>query len=571
MAGFRTYLSKAYFWNYSGKGKPLFAGLIMVAALFTTVQGQISPGDLHRAHAFLEGVDNCVKCHSPKGDQLSDKCLVCHNAIADQRKIGKGLHAGKENAECFLCHVEHQGRDFDLIYFRGGQSAFDHGQTGFRLDGKHTGLECRQCHTPQFIQDPVIREAKNLSLERTFLGLDSSCIDCHFDEHREQLSDNCQFCHNTSAWRPAAGFDHADAAFTLQGKHLTVQCAKCHAAETDVQSSDDAEFNRYKPIAFAQCSNCHADVHKGRLGHDCESCHTLDGWKNVKTTQFNHDQTRFPLRGKHITVTCKQCHGQRSTTEPLKFAACMDCHSDFHKGAFADRTGHGACEECHTVEGFRPSNFLFDQHAATDFPLQGAHLAVPCQSCHFVSTSTGNDQYKFVFTSLSCLVCHKDPHREQVDKFVSVDGCQYCHSEQSWRAIKFNHDSTDFPLDGKHAAVPCRGCHAGKDRFDVASIVFTPLQQNCRFCHSDPHHGQFTQSDNSGDCAACHNSLSWKNLDFDHDIDTRFALEGAHRRIACNKCHKVESDETGSFTRYHPLDIRCESCHGTKPVKQESG
>lgn len=571
MAGFRTYMSKGHFWNYSGKGKPLFAGLIMVVTLFTTVPAQISPGDLHRAHAFLEGVDNCVKCHSPKGDQLSDKCLVCHNAIADQRKTGKGLHAREEYAECFLCHVEHQGRDFDLIYFRGGQSAFDHNQTGFRLDGKHSGLDCRQCHTPKLIQDPIIREAKSLSLDRTLLGLDSSCINCHFDEHRGQLSDNCQFCHNTTAWRPAVGFDHAGAAFALEGKHQTVTCAKCHVVVKDQQKGVDPEFHRFKPVAFAQCTDCHADAHKGRLGTDCTSCHTPAGWKSVRIAEFNHDRTHYPLRGKHASVTCEKCHGQRPTTEPLKFAACMDCHDDFHKSAFTSRESRGVCEECHTVEGFKPAHFLIEQHAATDFPLQGAHLGVPCQNCHLDSTSVGSDQYKFVFPSLACLVCHKDPHRGQVDKFVSVDGCQCCHFEQSWRAIKFNHDSTAFPLDGKHAAVACRDCHSKKGEFDVSSIVFAPLEKDCRACHIDLHRGQFAQTEDKTDCVSCHNPSAWKDLDFNHDSDARFALEGAHRRIACDRCHKSESDEVGSFTRYRPIDIRCDSCHGTKPVKQESG
>ncbi len=570
MAGFRCTAAIVPV-RWCAYGGNILIGIMMMFIWSTSAWGQISPGELHESHAFLEGVENCIKCHSPQGDQLSDKCLVCHTSIADQKKTGKGLHARQDYSDCYLCHVEHHGRDFELIYFKGGQKAFDHSQTGFKLDGKHAALDCRNCHLPRFITDQRIRNAKNLSLENTLLGLSSECSSCHFDEHRGQLPDNCTECHTTVSWKPATGFDHAKAAFHLEGKHEIVPCLKCHISVADSGNKYDKEFQRFKPVAFQECTSCHNDVHKGRLGANCTGCHTPSGWRVVKTADFNHDQTRFPLRGKHTGVTCKECHGQRSTAEPLKFAACTDCHSDFHKGAFASRESKGACEECHTVDGFIPSTFRIDQHALTDYPLKGAHLAVPCRQCHVVTSSASGSKFKFVFSTMECKACHDDPHRGQVNKFVSSDGCQSCHSENSWRTIAFDHSRTEFPLDGKHASVLCRECHAGKGEFKVASMVFRPLEKNCRSCHSDIHRGQFAYLTEKGDCASCHNPSGWDKLDFNHDINSRFALEGAHKKVACAECHMPESDDAGSYTRYRPLDIKCESCHGTKPVKQESG
>ena len=42
---------------------------------------QISPGDLSKAHASLEGVSNCTKCHTVGKKVTSEKCLDCHKEI----------------------------------------------------------------------------------------------------------------------------------------------------------------------------------------------------------------------------------------------------------------------------------------------------------------------------------------------------------------------------------------------------------------------------------------------------------------------------------------------------------
>ncbi|MFX9469357.1 hypothetical protein ABTO43_20110, partial [Acinetobacter baumannii] len=65
-----------------------------------------------------------------------------------------------------------------------------------------------------------------------------------------------------------------------------------------------------------------------------------------------------------------------------KFDRCADCHRDAHQGQLAGRPGGNACESCHKVEGFSPSTFTLADHQKGRYPLQGAHLAVPCVSCH---------------------------------------------------------------------------------------------------------------------------------------------------------------------------------------------
>jgi len=51
-------------------------------------------------------------------------------------------------------------------------------------------------------------------------------------------------------------------------------------------------------------------------------------------------------------------------------------------------------------------------------------------------------------------------------------------------------------------------------------------------------HGKLS---NRVDCSACHTGSAWTPtrdpLDFDHDRQTGFALEGAHAEAECSTCH----------------------------------
>ncbi|RJP73713.1 MAG: hypothetical protein C4532_04095 [Candidatus Abyssobacteria bacterium SURF_17] len=543
-----------------------FAALITLTTVVSLAEAQISPGELHSSHAFLEGVDNCVRCHSPQGNQLPDKCLECHTLIAEQRRTGKGLHARTEYRECVLCHVEHHGRDYNLIYFEGGEESFDHRVTGFELEGKHAGLKCRQCHRPENIRSQSVVAAKNVSLERTWLGLERACASCHVDEHHSQFTQACGDCHAASSWRPAAGFDHSAARFVLRGRHVDIPCDKCHVFQTFVDPPSDSGFVRYRPVDHGQCSSCHRDPHAGRLGPNCTDCHDAAGWGQVRAESFDHDRTRYPVEGRHITVPCDKCHGARGSTGPLKFASCSDCHSDYHERAFARRDKRGACEECHTVQGFRPALFTISKHAATDFALSGAHLAIPCEKCH----RTPEGYQKFTFTSVECLECHRDPHQGQVDRLVAVAGCRTCHTDRTWSDVYFDHSTTSFPLAGRHTTVACRSCHLREGPPQVTEVRFAPLSDRCESCHTDVHRGQFAGDETGTDCARCHTPPAWTQLHFDHTRDASFVLDGAHRAVPCNKCHPSVSDQTGRYVRYRGVTTQCAACHGNSAGGRES-
>ena len=534
----------------------------------TSTFGQLSPGELQRTHANLEGLKNCEKCHSA-GQQIDDrKCLGCHTVLADRIRAGKGLHANEEYTDCVTCHVEHLGKDVDLIWWPDGQDKFDHSLTGYRLEGKHAGLQCRSCHRPDHMADKAGLAAKHKDVNRTFLGLSRDCATCHRDEHRGQFSQDCQSCHNMNGWKTATRFDHDKTKFPLTGLHQKVDCSKCHRVVTDNKFRDDTSFVQFANVKHQLCSDCHRDVHKGRFQKSCDQCHTTAGWKQVAASEFDHTKTRFPLLGKHKGLECKKCHLPGNPVTGLAFRKCMDCHSDYHQGQFVSGTTVRDCDVCHTVDGFRPSIFTVAMHQDSEYRLEGSHLAVPCSGCHGMTKIHGVETMRFAFASTRCLDCHRDPHKGQLDKYVKKDGCEFCHSVQSWRKVTYDHAATKFPLTGKHANIACTDCHKPEGTDDQPLLLFTSLKTNCVFCHLDVHRGQFAVTRATGEtageftqCERCHVTSNWKPDLFDHNRDAKFKLTGAHRKVACNGCHKRISDGEKTFIWYKPVDTACASCH----------
>ena len=113
----------------------------------------------------------------------------------------------------------------------------------------------------------------------------------------------------------------------------------------------------------------------GNLNVPCQNCHTPEGWRPIRAVpEFDHNQTRYPLRGMHQAVTCIQCHVKPVFTNVGQ--RCQDCHADIHR-----RQLGANCEQCHTVRGWQVSIRQIEQHN-NRFPLTGAHSVVDCDACH---------------------------------------------------------------------------------------------------------------------------------------------------------------------------------------------
>lgn len=530
--------------------KYFFIVIAWIICSISSIQAQVSPGDLAKSHAQLEGISNCTQCHSVGKEVTREKCLACHKEIRSEINAHKGFHASKEVGmkNCAVCHSDHHGRNFDMI--RLDKKKFNHDLTGFSLKGEHAKQECAACHKPERIKDPVLKKRKG-----TFLGLSQDCLSCHADYHQGHLSKNCTECHNFTSWKNATGFDHNKTRFPLLGKHRTVQCIDCHKMEI----VNGKKYQRFSNLEFANCTACHTDVHKGKFGQDCKRCHTEESWKFSKTMKaFNHDKTDFKLLGKHRQVDCKACHTSGKMTDPLKHDKCEDCHKDFHKGEFKHRDGTKPdCNKCHTNDGFTPSTFSIAEHNK-HYKLEGAHLATSCAACH----KKGDNQWTFKIRK-QCISCHKNEHEGMIeDKFMGdKKDCSICHNVVKWNQIKpFDHAQTGFKLDGKHAVISCAECHYAKSSKGGRMQKFKGLSSDCESCHKEPHAGQFATNGKTS-CERCHGTDSWHNSKFNHNTMSRFILDGSHVTVKCEECHKPVSNEKGRYIQYKFNDISCASCH----------
>ncbi|MBI3872432.1 MAG: hypothetical protein HY304_05085 [candidate division Zixibacteria bacterium] len=543
----------------------------MTVLACATAKGQLSPGELHRSHAFLEGVEHCTQCHDRDRGAMREKCLACHVEMNGRISAGLGLHARPEYRDCQNCHVEHQGRDYNLVWWKDGEQSFDHAFTGYSLRGHHAHTACRTCHRPEFVRDADTLLARHKSLDRTYLGLDTTCLSCHHDEHRGQLAPSCEQCHTFAAWSPAPGFDHGRTQFVLSGRHATTACGKCHRTVHDQAAWGDSAFLAFAGVHHDRCTDCHQDAHSGRFGAACESCHNTQGWSLATAAVFDHAKTRYPLAGRHEQVICGRCHPPGRPKTGLKFENCRDCHKDYHSGEFADRPRGGACEECHSAAGFSPAQFSLELHQSTRFPLREAHLALPCNTCHGERKSRFvGRRGRFKWESTRCQDCHQDVHQGQLATLVGQSGCEGCHSEGAWASISFDHARTGFTLEGAHDQARCASCHHGDSTLAAAArVAFVPLKRDCSSCHRDVHGGQFAVADSvpAVRCDRCHTPANWHAEKFNHNTATDYPLEGAHAKVPCNGCHKPSRRDGELFVSYAIADRACRGCHGTDDVK----
>ncbi|MCA9577586.1 MAG: hypothetical protein KC668_19250 [Myxococcales bacterium] len=572
----------------------------------------LSPGRLARAHAELEGDENCIRCHASGRQVPQQRCLSCHDDLGARIRAGRGLHGTTYRGQACAgrCHVEHRGVGAHLVRWpSGGMNAFDHADTGWRLEGAHVRAECRQCH-----------RGVNARGNRTFLDTDRRCVTCHQDIHAGRLGTACQSCHDQTDFRHAnrRDFSHDQARFPLRGAHRSVECAECHgtpprwlgipfttcaschndphdgrlgaqcaSCHNEFSWADTRGFthpglslggghqgvacatchdrgNTQAPSRGARCVGCHHPVHEAPFGNQCESCHRGIAWFGVPrgVGLAAHARTVFPLVGEHPEVPCAACHRaelpRNERYRGLAFERCADCHADVHDGEFASRD-RGECGACHTPHGFHPTTFGIAEHASTRFPLTGLHTAVACAGCH----GDARPRYSLQVADRACASCHENPHGNQFRREMAQGGCAHCHDATGWTETRVAH--TTWPLTGRHATAPCAGCHAPSAAERAAGRTenrYRGVPRDCAGCHDDVHAGQFRSSEPLRECADCHVTSAFTLPDWDHAGMTGFALDGRHQAVACAGCHATETLRNGDHSVRYRLGYRaCRDCH----------
>ena len=334
-------------------------------------------------------------------------------------------------------------------------------------------------------------------------------------------------------------------------------CTQCHDAGNKVSNVKCLDCHKEIKAKIAARRGYHASVEV--RGKKCSSCHNEHHGKNFKLIKFdkdkfNHDLTGFKLQGQHAKQQCDDCHKpEHIKDQRLKKKkgtwigidpTCLTCHDDYHQGKLSSN-----CTECHNFNSFEKAK-AFD-HSKTDFPLRGKHKQVRCKDCHKenkvgIHMRQNFDNLKFD----NCNACHKDQHNNRFGQ-----NCKSCHQETSFKDIKnidkFDHDKTDFKLEGKHRIVACKDCHKGN--------MTDPLKhETCTDCHKDYHEGQFDKAGKKPDCKTCHSIYSFKPSEYgiEKHNQSQFPLKGAHVATSCTECHYKKEKWT-----FRNIGIKCVDCH----------
>ncbi|MBL0061424.1 MAG: hypothetical protein IPP40_08055, partial [bacterium] len=140
------------------------------------------------------------------------------------------------------------------------------------------------------------------------------------DHEAANFPTTCQTCHSTSNW--SSTFNHNNTSFPLTGQHVQASCNQCHAS------------GQYDGLPTT-CVSCHLADYNGTTDPDheaaqfpttCQTCHTTNNWD----ANYNHNNTGFPLTGRHISATCNQCHAS-GQYDGLP-TNCSSCHLADYNG-----------------------------------------------------------------------------------------------------------------------------------------------------------------------------------------------------------------------------------------------
>ncbi len=331
---------------------------------------------------------------------------------------------------------------------------------------------------------------------------------------------------------PFPGWNHGEVSdFRLTGAHVFVECTQCHVRSQFAGT----------PRA---CAACHLAAYEATRNpnhvangfpKDCTTCHITSRFAGA----MNHQATRFPLTGAHISLQCSRCHTTGQFTRLDR--ACANCHlTAYDKTANPSHVAANFpkdCGVCHSTLTFAGARF---DHSKAKLPLAGAHATVACASCH------AGGQYSGL--NADCAGCHLARYQNASNPNHAAAGfpthCTVCHTTASWKGAVFNHSR--FALTGAHTRVQCASCHV-EGRF-----AGTPA--DCASCHL----ARYTASTNPShlaagfprDCALCHSTTQFQGARFAH---TRFTLTGAHTSLGCARCHA-----SGQFAG---ASTQCASCH----------
>ncbi len=421
-----------------------------------------------------------------------------------------------------------------LLYNPGPLNAKSGEMLGGVASHAEIGGNCKACHTAPWEKETMADRCT--ACHSIIAGQMKQVASMHGRMEHDNPDLTCRHCHPDHRGSDAALtvmdsalFPHEVVGYSLNGHQTTASngpfiCDDCHHGDISTFASDS-------------CQTCHRQMdsvftlaHSLSYGDACLDCH--DGVDRFGK-DFRHDFA-FRLDGKHIEVTCVNCHLDARTFADFQNAPedCYSCHrkDEPHEGRYGLN-----CADCHSTDAWTPAKF---DHNLSVFKLEGDHAEAACESCH--------QNRVFAGTPSDCYSCH-----QQDDEHGGKYGtdCAACHKPTSWEDATFDHNLSNFPLTGRHIGLECERCHSSGE--------FAGLSTACVSCHSDPpyHAGLF-----GTDCQQCHTTENWyAPYNGPHP---GIADEGGsgvnHGGVSCRDCH--------TQTLHSYSEQVCTACH-----KREGG
>lgn len=301
----------------------------------------------------------------------------------------------------------------------------------------------------------------------------------------------------------------------------------------------------------------------------------LAGWGSRAAAQISPGPLARPHERLEGSLRCRECHAGRDADGMS--GLCAGCHREVGWMVSRRRGLHGRdpgkdCASCHPDHAGREFALVswaegaaerFD-HRRAGWALEQSHRTLDCADCHTAkfrrspaaALAPRGAAPRWIGLEASCASCHTDVHRGA----LAAD-CLDCHDQREWKpAPRFTHDSTDYPLTGKHADVACNDCHAAArvatrrtPAGDTIPVYRDLPHAECSACHADPHKGGLGAT-----CADCHLTSSFAAVNrqgFAHER-TRYPLRGRHAAVKCEGCHDF------SIPRgRRPAFATCGTCH----------
>lgn len=185
------------------------------------------------------------------------------------------------------------------------------------------------------------------------------------------------------------------------------ECVLCHTDHNGLKpemSLDKFNHSVLPANMSINCGSCHDhpqdNLHK-QLTNDCNSCHSIKGWKS--SVIFKHDLIQGDQRN-----NCSSCHKSPDDS--------------FHLQTKDN------CNKCHSVDKWKPSTF---DHSAY-FELDKNHND-KCNTCH------ANSDFK----SYTCYGCHEHSESKLMKKhnehgISDFSNCVTCHRSGDEHDIRMN-------------------------------------------------------------------------------------------------------------------------------------